>query len=68
MVFARKMNSSTLAKIELSLYNDFTEVLIAAGRARQHHQQCEEQHKETDHRSGSGGLKRAVGRRRANSN
>jgi hypothetical protein len=33
--------------------NDFTEVLIAAGRARQHHKQCYGQHKERDHRSRS---------------
>jgi hypothetical protein len=31
-------------------------VLIAAGRARQHHQQCKGQHKERDHRSGSDGF------------
>jgi hypothetical protein len=35
-------------------FNDFTEVLIAAGRARQHHQQFKGPHKERDHRSGSG--------------
>jgi hypothetical protein len=35
--------------------NDFTKVLIAAGRARHDHQQCKGQHKERDHRSGSEG-------------
>jgi hypothetical protein len=32
----------------------FKKVLIAAGRASQHQQQCEDKHKERDHRSGSG--------------
>jgi len=31
-------------------------ILIAAGIARQHHQQYKEQPKEMDHRSGSGGF------------
>jgi hypothetical protein len=31
-------------------------VLIAAGRARQHHKKFKGQHKERDHRSGSGGF------------
>jgi hypothetical protein len=33
--------------------NDFTKVLIAAGKSRQHHQQCKGQYKERDKRSGS---------------
>jgi hypothetical protein len=33
--------------------NDYTKVLIAAGRARQHHKQCKGYYKERDHRSGS---------------
>jgi hypothetical protein len=30
-------------------FNDFTKVLIAAGRARYHHQQIKGQHKERGH-------------------
>jgi hypothetical protein len=36
--------------------NDFTKVMITAGRARQHHKQCKGQHKERGHRSGSDGF------------
>jgi hypothetical protein len=38
-----------------------TKLLIAAGRARQHHQQYKGQHKERDHRSGSGGFSKYFG-------
>jgi hypothetical protein len=41
--------------------NEVTKVLITAGRARQHHQQCKEYQKERDHRSGSDGLSEYFG-------
>jgi hypothetical protein len=36
-------------------------VLIAAGRARQHHQQCKWYHKERNRRSGPGGFSEYLG-------
>ena len=36
-------------------------MLIAAGRARQHHKKFKGQHKERDHRSGSGGFSEYLG-------
>jgi hypothetical protein len=41
--------------------NDYTKVLIATGRARQHHQQCRGYHKERNRRSGSGGFSEYLG-------
>jgi hypothetical protein len=35
--------------------NEHTKILIASGRARQHHDQCKWQHKERDHRTGLDG-------------
>jgi hypothetical protein len=42
--------------------NDFTKVLIAAGEARQRHQQCKGQHTERDYRSGSDGFSEVFSR------
>jgi hypothetical protein len=36
--------------------NDYSKILIAAGRARQHYQQFKEEYKERGDRSGSGGF------------
>jgi len=41
--------------------NDFTKVLIAAGRAYHHHQQCKRQNKERDHCSVSDGFSEYLG-------
>jgi hypothetical protein len=37
-------------------YSDFSNVLIAAGRARQHHKECKDKHKERGNRLGSDGF------------
>jgi hypothetical protein len=42
-------------------YNDFTEVLIAAGRASQQHKQCKGEHKKRDHRSDLDGFSEYIG-------
>jgi hypothetical protein len=41
--------------------NDFKKVFIAAGRARQHHEQYKGEHKERAHHSGSGGFSEYFG-------
>jgi hypothetical protein len=41
--------------------NDFTKMLIASGRARQHRQHCKRLHKERGHRSGSGDFSKYSG-------
>jgi len=60
-VTSRSRSSPILMGWWFVMCNDFTKVLIAAGKARQNHQQCKGQHKEKDHRSGSDGFSENLG-------